>query len=362
MRDNIHYTYRKIDGYNASINVIFSARGSGKSTTGIVDKLYKMFLEDRVNLIFKRYATSITDEWLQSFGRILNKFYPNQEFKMSYKRGEVKGGLFMLYMNKKPFAMIVALNGAMDRKKSIFMPNPGVAWFDEAFINPRYGEKYLSGEWDRVREICVGFMRELIDTGEPWKLYIQGNNYSLSNPYTTGLNIPVNKLKLGTILNGYIGDENGNFKWACEYYDLTPELKEQLKKTNPLYGNEEDEFTKYALEGIAINDIQYRIEPSLPRNYSLCFIVRIESKYIGAFKNNQITLESDYFHCRMLKANEIKREVFCFDFSQLVDGTIMKCKTQEWYFMSFMYAMQRRLVTFQDVNVANLCEQIYRYL
>ena len=362
MRDNKHYTYREIDGHNAAINVIFSARGSGKSTTGIVDKLYKMYLQERINLVFKRYAASITDEWLQSFGRILEKFYPGQLFKMSYLKSEVKNGVFTLYMNKKPFAMIVALNGAMDKKKSIFLKNPGVAWFDEAFINPLYGEKYLSKEWDRLREICIGFMRELIATGQPWKLYVQGNNYSLANPYTLGLKVPLNKLKLGTILTGYIGEGENRFKWAVQYYDLLPELKEELKRENPFYGDEEDEFTKYALEGIAVNDMNYKIEQTLPRNYSLCFVVRIENNYVGVFKNNQISKDGDYFHCRLLKAAEVKLEVFCFEFSQLVEGSIMKCKTQEWYFMSFMYAMQRRLVTFSDVNIATLCEEIYTYL
>ena len=38
-RDNIHYSTRKIDGYNLPFNFVISERELGKSTTIILDKI-----------------------------------------------------------------------------------------------------------------------------------------------------------------------------------------------------------------------------------------------------------------------------------------------------------------------------------
>ena len=39
-RDNLHFTFREVDGYNKDITIVISAREPGKSTSFWLDKVY----------------------------------------------------------------------------------------------------------------------------------------------------------------------------------------------------------------------------------------------------------------------------------------------------------------------------------
>ena len=59
-RDNIHYSTRKIDGYNLPFNFVISERELGKSTTIILDKIYKPFKErGETTIVIRRNVNHI---------------------------------------------------------------------------------------------------------------------------------------------------------------------------------------------------------------------------------------------------------------------------------------------------------------
>ena len=49
-RDNLHYSFREIDGYNKDIEVVISSRELGKTTQAWLDKIYLPWKKRQVAL------------------------------------------------------------------------------------------------------------------------------------------------------------------------------------------------------------------------------------------------------------------------------------------------------------------------
>lgn len=350
-RDNMHFTFRTVDGYKKPFVFVVSAREAGKSTAYWLDKAYKKWKDKRqTTLVMKRNIVSITSAYIESIGKIIKKFNENEQIELHYRKGDIKEGVINVTLNGEPFMAIVALSASIERVKSLVLENIGTMVFDEFICNKKFGEAYLKEEVDRFKEVYNTFYRE---TEEMMTCYFLGNPYSLYNPYFLHFGVDIKRLKPGIILSG------NNYVVQC--YELSKELKEYILSRNPLY-QFDDSYVKYAFNGEAINDANIRISINLPRNYALSFIVRIEGKFIGFYYNKQISNNGDLWHCRFIPDKEVKRDFICFDFNNLVDGGTMISKSDNWQFISYKAAMQRRLITFSDVNVYNLCEQIYYYL
>ena len=348
-RDNIHFTFRTVDGYKKPFVFVISAREAGKSTAFWLDKAYKKWKDNRqTTLVIKRTIVGITSAYIDSIGYIIKKFNPSDEVELHYKKGDIKDGVILVTLNGEPFIAVVALSASIDRIKSLILPNIGCMVFDEFINNKKFGEKYLNDEVTRFKEVYNTFYRE---TEEMMTCYFLGNPYSKYNPYFLHFGVDVTKLKQGAIVSGP--------NWVVQCYDLSQELRDYILSRNPLY-QFDDSYTQYAFNGQSVNDAHIKISMTLPRCFKLQFVVRMQGKYIGFFLNSNVTNNSDIWHCRFL--DEVKRDFICFDFNELVDGGAMVSRTDFWQFVSFKAAMQRRLVSFSDVNVYNLAEAIYYYL
>lgn len=350
-RDNIHYSFRKVDGYKKPNVFVISAREAGKSTAVWLDKSYKKFKDKgQTTLVIRRNIVSITNAYIDSIFKIIRKFNPDDELEVHYQRGALKEGIVDVKVNGVTYLLIVALSVSIDRIKSLVLENIGVIIFDEFIVNKAFGEKYLSKEIDRFKEVYNTFYRE---SEETLVTYFLGNPYSLYNPYFLHYGVDITKLKPGIILSGDT--------WVVECYELTQELKDYILSRNPLY-QFDDSYTRYAFNGEAVNDMNVRLLTTPPPQFGLQFVVRMEGKLIGFFFNKNVKSEKDdYFHCRFMDST--KREVICFDFGELVDGAVLwNTRSDRWIFEMFKIAMRTRRVTFGDINVYNLCEQIYYQL
>ena len=61
-RDNLHFNFRTIDGYDKPINIVISAREAAKTTAVILDKAYASWKRDEsTSLFLVRQNVEISD-------------------------------------------------------------------------------------------------------------------------------------------------------------------------------------------------------------------------------------------------------------------------------------------------------------
>ena len=181
-------------------------------------------------------------------------------------------------------------------------------------------------------------------------MYFSANFYSLYNPLFIELGVDVSALRKGEVWTNDI--------IAVEWVVLTPELRAKLLKENPLYKFDED-YNNYALEGGAINDRNIKLGV-LPQNYSLRFIFRANNKYIGVFRNNVYSENSDRFFCKFIIDFSKYRKIYCYEFEELVERSVLMSIDERIRLQRFKDAFRNRLIAFEDINVYYFCEEIYK--
>lgn len=348
--DNIHYSYRSIDGYNKSINFIVSPRGDGKTAMAWLTKIYlpwKKSFKPWIYLV--RKSVEITEALITSISdTILNKF-TDDNVELQYNKGSFNEGIVDVKINGKLFFRIVSLSIDLRRIKLAVLKNIGGVLMDEYIIDPKTGEKYTKNESFKLKEAYTTWARE---SEGKLKFYFLGNPYSLYNPVFMWLGVDTNKLKSGTIQTGDI--------WIVECATLSEELKKWLLEHNPLY-EFDDEYKKYAFEGLAINDSNIKVS-KCPLAYSLRFVIRHENNLIGIYQNNYIEDLEDRYHCEFIDELSSKRTAYAFEFSDLVNNTILMSNDEKNRLNRFKIAIRKRLVTFADVNVYYIIEEIYNLI
>jgi len=355
-RDNLHYSYRPIDGYNKDINIVISAREPGKTTQMWMDKIYlpwKKSFKPWIYLV--RQAVEIDEALIESiFATNINKF-TDDNIKPVYKISSFKDGIvdvFIPYKEKdeienKLFIRIVSLNIKMYRIKKAILRNIGGVFMDEFIINPKFGEKYLPKEFERLQEAYSTWRRE---SDGHLKMYFCGNPYSLFNPLFVGLKVDISKLKRDSF---YVGDY-----FVIHWAILHPELKKKILEENPFYKFDE-EYNQYAVDGQAVNDKNIKVD-NLPKNFSLQFVIKMEGKFIGIFKNNYMDMLEDKYFCKFLDAVSARRTIYCFDFGEMVERSILISLDERIKLQRFKEAIRKRTISFEDINVYYYVEEVFR--
>lgn len=352
--DNIHYSFKSIDGYDKPFNFVISAREDGKTTMFDVQKIYKAWKKGQPTIVLKRMITNITDDYIMSFEGILRKFGIN--ITLSYKLGEIKEGIVSVYAHegeeeKSLFLKVIALNVRTDQLKSLFIKNPAYMLLDELILQPHSKQdKYIDREAWKVCELYNTYRRE----NPRLKFYGLGNPYSLYNPYFVFFGIDPATLKHGTIQSGEI--------WAVDNHALHPDLVAKLKRENPLYneanGDAFQEYSKYALKGEAVGDSAIKICKQRPEGYALTCCFRYEGSYIGVYKGNG---EFSYW-AGQIKDEGTRRKVFAFSFNDLVDGSSLISFHDRVEFASLRKAIANRNIAFDGVQSNYEIEEIYKHL
>ena len=284
-KDSMHINFRFIDGYNKPFVFVISAREAGKSTEWI-SKAYMNFKNGLTSLVIRRQVVDITEKYIDSIREVINKFY-DDKIIFTYSKKSLKDGVVDVFINDKLFITIVALSCPIARLKSLVLPKIRYIFFDEFIVNPRFNEKYLKDEAGRFKEIYNTFYRES-DVGIT--CYFLGNPYSHFNPYFVWLGVDTNKLHSGAVITGET--------YVIWCYKLTDELRQYILSRNPLY-EFDDSYTRYGFDGEAICDENIRVSQVTPPNYSLRLVFKIESKYIGIYRNNDYS-SNDKYYCKFI--------------------------------------------------------------
>ena len=350
--DNLHYDFRRVDGFNKDFNFCISCREAGKSSMYMIQKAYRIFRKlGAPQLYLVRNTVEITEGMILTWEEsIINKF-TDDNVKLQYNKASFNDGIVDVKIDNKLFIRIMSMSLKKRKLKQTLLQNIYAIFFDEFIIDPRRDEKYLKAEADTFKEIYTTQKRERYDKNKPLKVYFCGNPYSMYNPYFMWLGVDVNKLKLGQF---YVGDN-----YVIDYYKIKDELREKLLKENPLLVIDE-EFKSYALDGKPINDSNIKTS-KFPPNYHLRFAFKIDGKYIGVFQNNFWEDKADLYFCQYINQNKLSqdRNIFCFDFIELVNRCILLDKSERQQFNLFKIAMRKRQVAFSDISVYYLIEEIY---
>lgn len=348
--DNLHYSYRPVDGYQKPFNFIMSPREPGKTTMMWLTKIYLNWKKDKAPWIYMtRNVVDISEALITSIqDTILNKF-TDDNVELQYTKGTFKDGIVDVKINGEIFFRIVALSIPLRRIKLAVLKGVAGVFMDEYIINPKSGEKYIKDEAYKIKEAYTTWRREAKGI---LKMYFCGNPYSLYNPLFMDWGVDTNKLKKNSF---YVGEE-----FVIHWAILTPELRNHLLEVNPLYKFDED-YSDYALEGSAVNDKNIKLS-SFPSNYNLQYIFRMNEKYIGVFKNRMIIDEDNRFYCSILESVGKYRNVYCFDFEDLIDRCALLSREDRDKFSHFKKAMQRNQVAFSSIETYYLIIEIYNFI
>ena len=356
-RDNLHYSFRPIDGYNKAINVVISPREPGKTTAMWLDKIYDPWKKTHKPWIYLvRQAVEIDDALIQSiFSTNMNKFTDDGCVPI-YKPSTFSDGIVDIFLEaddghggkeKLLFFRIVSLNIKMYRIKKAILRNIGGVFMDEFIINPEFNEKYLTKEFERIQEAYSTWRRE---SDGKLKMYFCGNPYSLFNPLFVGLKVDISKLKRDSF---YVGDD-----FVIHWAVLNPELKKRILEENPFYKFDE-EYSNYAVDGQAVNDANIKLG-KLPQNFSLSFVLRMEGKNVGIFRNDYMDGLEDRFFCRFLDEVSARRTIYCFDFEEMLERSILISLDERMKLQRFKEALRKRQVSFEDINVYYYITEAYK--
>lgn len=348
--DNLHIDFREIDGYNKPFNFVISARESGKTTYVILKKIYKKWKEEgRTTLILRRRVVHITAKYIDDFAKIINKF-TDDNVVLNYQKGALKEGIVEIYINGKLFITIAALSIEITALKSLIIPSLKYIVFDEFICNPKFKEKYLDDEVGRFKEVFNTFQRESDDI----VCYFLGNPYSLFNPYFLEYGVDTETLKIGSIQSGV------NF--VVWYYKIKKELRDFILKRNPLYQFDEDDYSKYALEGVAVNDSNIQVEKTKPDNFSLSSVFKIDGKLIAVYRNDIYEYGDLKYYASFITQKEIskRRNIFVFDFLEMIKGSVLIDYSDKLRFQKLKDAIRKREIAFNNISCYYLLCEVYK--
>lgn len=367
--DQIHYNTTKIDGPQKPYRFAVSEREAGKSTRWLQLYSYNYMTECTV-LVLRRQIADVTETFIQDIENLINIF-SIVPVRFEYKKGDIDNGIVDVYVyeyqkvgdeikkyNKRLFFRVLGMSNPMSRIKSAILPKFKYILFDEFICNIRLGEKYLSDEAFKFKEIYNTYQRE---TRRCWNCkpicYFFGNPYSVFNPYFEWLGVDTRKIRPGA----YINEKN----YTIECYQLLPELREKILANNPLY-EFDDAYRKYAFDGIAVNDMNIVIIDK-PSQSKLKYVFKVEGKYYGfysiSFDSKEYKEKHLTFYCEELKWNpEYKRVALCFDFNDLGNNSAILQRMQKEVFYFLKHSIANNMVGYQKVDCEYQTELIYSKL
>ena len=355
--DNLHYSFREINGYNKDINIVISPREPGKTSNMWIDIFSNWLKNQEPWYILVRKHKEITEEYIDSIIQPhINKFF-DDEVVAHYKKGSLDSGVCDVKITTKDITTptllfrIVSIHLTVKELKQQLIMGARGMFFDEYIIDPTTGEKYIQNEYKKIQEAYTTWRRGA-PNGKKFKIYVCGNPYSLYNPLFMGLGVDVTKLKR----DSFYVEDNYVIHWAV----LKPELREWLLKQNPFYKFDE-EYSNYALDGQAVNDSNIRLS-KLPMNYSLNWIFRANKKYICVYQNNYHDALCDMYFCKFEDSIGSRRNVYCYDFNEMVEGCAVISREDKEKFARFKRAIQRNLVTFENIAVYYIIIEIYNFI
>lgn len=355
-RDNLHFNFTEIDGYNKLFNVIICEREAGKTSALEYSKFYKGFIYHKFQTVFLvRQINKMNREFVEALEKRIN-LYLKTPIQLGFKSIEINGGAanISIYLDDtwQICGKLVALNSKEQVLKNIFLENPKYVIFDEYLVNIRDGEKYLNNEFHKIK-VLLGTLLRYAKTN--MKCYFAGNPYTKYTPIFLDYKIDTNKLKSGKIVT--------KKDLVIQCYKLKPELKAKLLKENPLY-QFDDSYKRFAFDAEFYQDENINIIKKTPQNYKLKDVIYNQNTYVGIFANFS-KLENTYF-CAVLSEKYLKnykKKIFCFQTYDLNKRRIMQSKQfLKDHFANFSYHFANGNVGFYKPDAYGIVLELLLFL
>ena len=366
--DNLHIDsdIQRVDGCKTTWNFLVTEREAGK-TTLLWKKIYNVFKnKERPSIVVRRYQTDITGMFIDAAAQIISEF-TNQDITFDYCKADLnKGGILDLYLciNEqkidKVFCRIVALNTRLSKLKSQKLNNVRYIFYDEFICNKRLNERYLADEPFMLKEgvynTYLRFVDEKEDGSKDLAIYLFGNPYSLFNPFFSDLKVNTNDIYPGCFIS------KDDYCIYC--YQIKPELKAAILKSNPLY-KFDDAYKKYAFDGRAIQDTEIRIEEKQPENFRLLYIFKIHGKVLGVYGGYRVKGDDKLFYwSKLLDPSQLslRRDIICFDFGDMASRTVLLDNYGKKKYMALRSSIEHRTIAYASVEESWLMEEIHQEL
>lgn len=316
--DSIHYDISLLDGYDKPKNFCWSPRELGKTTSILVQKVYKRYKEfGEPTLFLYNMAADITEAQVISIENSINKF-KGREVHLSVSKdcqtiwciwdGGKKNG--------KLFGVMASVGAPIRRLKGLNFGKLACIVYDEAIVNTAMGEKYPTGLAFKVKEIYKTFARE--SRPAKLKLYCLGNPYSKYHPLLVDWGVPINQIKKGRILAGK--------DWVVQAAVLSDELKDWIRSNEPDH-DWDNSYDKYAFDGDAINDENVWVEEKRPEGFKLRYCFKFQDRYLWIWKSDVQVDDTgvclNYWMEARADAPGRRREIISADFESMSRNTTL---------------------------------------
>lgn len=266
----IFFNPQEIIKYNCLINMIYGARGIGK-TYGMLKYAIENFYKTGEGVIYcRRYKDEFRD-----FGSILapiianNPEYEKITYNSRKKTFEDE--------NKKVIIKGIPLSQAVIKKSSSYS-NITTIIFDE-FIIDKGNYQYIPDEFSAFHNLIetVARMRELTDN-QIVKVFMLANSASRNNPYFIGYKIPITKK------NPYI--KNDLLLYKAENQNF---IEEKLKTRWGQFIKNNTNMLDYMINGDFIDKMDFIVKKLPSKTYYIATLIYLKTK-IGVYKDNQKNL------------------------------------------------------------------------
>lgn len=355
--DDIHFNCQVIDSYNKPFNLIQSCRSSGK-TTDLARKIIKAYdKEGAPSLILRRQIVDITEQYIDDFRKVINKFRDeDNQIEFYYHKGDMKAGICDIYTSMDDlkrknniFLRVIGLNAKKQRLKGGVLMNVRYILFDEFMIDMRKGEKYLPDEISRFEELYTTYLRE----STKLRCYFLGNAYSYFSPYHAYFKLNPNDIHLGCLIV--------NNRCCFNLFKPSDELIEILKN-NPLF-DISDEYEQYALYGVPINDTKIKIEPKLPQFFKLFCVFNINGSHLGIYYDCANSGLGFSLYCMNIKwSDTYKRIAYTFDLRDVSSSCYIPTQSIIKTFYPIKRAMMSYNIAYNNINSSYTLEMIFSML
>ncbi len=353
--DSMHWCCQKMDSYDKTWNFCISAREPGKSTRAC-RKIWKKWTKKHERfLVLRRRPIDLTEGYINSLAITINKFLPcHKRINFYFSKGSMRDGQVDIYIDKTKKILVgrvQALNIPSARAKSNIIRNVSTIIYDEYIPNDT--REYLSNEVMNLQDVYSTYYREY---NGHLKVYFFGNPYTVFNPFHSTFGIDITKIVPGAFL---VGED-----YVLEFPVISAELREYILKRNPLY-KFDDEYTRYALNGIAIHDAKYNVVSKKPEGLKLAYVFRVGGNYLLAWKSNgtRINMFTDRFWIESQKNKpETTKNIYSIDFDNLVQDTRLINSSVRVCLQSIKEAVARRNVAYKTIESAVLIENLYKVL
>lgn len=220
------FTFKDILSKQADVNLVISGRSNGKTYSALKYVLQDFKKNKKCFVWVRRWHDDVKLSKAQKLFLPLHEVIVNL-FGADYDVVYANGNYYLVDPDgeKTVIGYIVALSDS-HHLKSVSFVNIGTIVYDEFIRQAQAGEKALPdelGRWESILSTVIRFHTDI-------KIFCLANTCSKYAPLLQYYKIPINQMKIGDIFTQEFPTEAGTLKVACEYAEVSKEVKKKTSK------------------------------------------------------------------------------------------------------------------------------------